>query len=99
HKNQQPNHQNQSKNQLNQQHHHRCQTDEPARDTKSQTLWRPKPRQSQPQSQPQSQRHFYNWELSQSLGAPQQQQQQQPSYLMQPRTSKAAQNDYGRLLF
>ncbi|EDW32087.1 GL10624 [Drosophila persimilis] len=81
----------------NQQHHHRCQTDEQTRDTKSQTLWRPRPRQSQPQAHPQSQRHFYNWELSHSLGAPQQ--EQQPAYLMQPRTSKAAQNDYGRLLF
>lgn len=63
---------------------------------KSQLL-RLKQRQSQLQ-QPQPQRHFYNWELSHSLGAPQQQ-PPQPLYLMQPRSNKAAQNDYGRLLF
>lgn len=42
-------------------------------------------KQRQSQSQPQPQRHFYNWELSHSLGA--------------PRSSKPAQNDYGRLMF
>ncbi|KAH8290503.1 hypothetical protein KR054_003718, partial [Drosophila jambulina] len=51
----------------------------------------------QKQSQSQSQRHFYNWELSHSLGAPQQ--EMPPPYLMQPTGRKAAQNDYGRLLF
>lgn len=55
-------------------------------------------KQRQSQSQPQPQRHFYNWELSHSLGAPQQQ-PPQPLYLMQPRSSKPAQNDYGRLMF
>jgi len=57
--------------------------------------WSAKQRQSQ-QSQTQSQRHFYNWELSHSLGAPQ---HQMPPYLMQSTGRKAAQNDYGRLLF
>ncbi|KAH8300181.1 hypothetical protein KR215_012236, partial [Drosophila sulfurigaster] len=55
-------------------------------------------KQRQSQSQPPPQRHFYNWELSHSLGAPQQQ-PPEPLYLMQPRSSKAAQNDYGRLMF
>ncbi|EDX07131.1 GD25658 [Drosophila simulans] len=57
--------------------------------------WGAKQKQSQ-QSQSQSQRHFYNWELSHSLGAPQ---HQTPPYLMQSTGRKAPQNDYGRLLF
>ncbi|KAH8306017.1 hypothetical protein KR018_010746, partial [Drosophila ironensis] len=62
-------------------------------------LWgssRQKQSQQQQQLQSQSQRHFYNWELSHSWGAPQ---EQIPPYLMQPTGRKAAQNDYGRLLF
>lgn len=53
-------------------------------------------KQRQSQCQPQPQRHFYNWELSHSIGAPQSE-APQPLYLMQPR--KPAQNDYGRLMF
>ncbi|KAH8232931.1 hypothetical protein KR026_001999, partial [Drosophila bipectinata] len=60
-------------------------------------LFGSKQKPTQPlQSQSQSQRHFYNWELSHSWGAPQ---EQIPPYLMQPTGRKAAQNDYGRLLF